>query len=343
MLNFSFKSPWDDGDNVKNDDFFKKFNQKSFFSKHPKFPFQLNNCILFIVAGIVFAMWCFSGFYQVREGEEAVVTRFGRAVRKSTPGLNYHLPFPIEVVLIEQVNKSRRTEIGYRSSIDNGSRNPKLTQESTMLTGDENIVELNCDVIWHISDLEAYLFNLANPEDVVKSTTQSVIREVIACTSISAILSDRKQEISEQIQELTQSILNEYHVGVHVDKIQLLRAEPPAEVIDAYRDVQTAKADKEKEINQAHAYSNNVLPRSRGEAAKLLEEAQAYKQEITDKAKGDVARYKAVYSEYVLNKQVTRDRLYLGVMEKILAAGQKVVTNSVLPHMPLGPEYKNAN
>jgi membrane protease subunit HflK len=280
-----------------------------------------------------------SGVYEVKEGEEAIVIRFGKFVRKGSPGLNYRLPSPIETSVIEKVNQSRRIEIGYRSGVvSRGNNTPQreIALESTMLTGDENIAYLNCDVMWHIKNLEDYVFNVSNPEDTVKTTAESVIRDVIAKTPISSLLSSQKQEIADKINELTQKILDQYKIGVEVDQVQLLKAEPPSEVIDAYRDVQTSKADKEREINQAQAYNNDVLPRARGEAAKLLQEAEGYKQEIISTAEGDTQRFNAVLTQYQNAKQVTRDRLYLETMIDVLQGADKVITSSdVLPHMKI--------
>lgn len=342
MLKTIFKkSPWDDFEEEKN--IFTK-NRKNPFNFN-NFQFNLNSKALFLGLLALFFIWLSSGIYEVKEGEEAAVIRFGRFVRKGFPGLNYHLPTPFEIVIIEKVNQSRRLEIGYRSNNNfkyntnnyNDSGKP-ITAESTMLTGDENIVELNCDVMWHINDIEKFIFNIVNPEEAVKTATESAIREIIGKTPISSVLSNQKQEITEKIEKLTQKILNQYTAGVTVEKVQLLKAEPPAEVIDAYRDVQTSKADKEREINQAQAYNNDILPKARGEAAKILQEAEGYKQEVIEKAFGDSKRFTAIYDRYVINKQLTRDRLYLETLEEILKGSNKVIigNSGMLPHMAIG-------
>jgi membrane protease subunit HflK len=316
---------------------------KHFFNDFNPSNFNMNfssRLIYMILAALVF-MWFASGIYEIKEGEEAIVIRFGKFVRKGSPGLNYRLPSPIEVAIVEKVNQSRRIEIGYRSGVvSRGSNTPQreIALESTMLTGDENIAYLNCDVMWHIKNLEDYVFSVANPEDTVKTTAESVIRNVIAETPISSLLSSQKQEIADKIDAATQKILDQYGIGVQIDQVQLLKAEPPAEVIDAYRDVQTSKADKEREINQAQSYNNDVLPRARGEAAKLLQEAEGYKQEIISTAEGDTKRFNAVLAQYQNAKQVTRDRLYLETMIDVLQGANKVVTSSdVLPHMAIKP------
>ena len=338
------KSPWDDsGDETnfaaKKNIFNKqKLNQFNFGN----FNLPFNKKIISLIIAIFFLLWLSSGIYEVKEGEEAAVIRFGHFTRKGFPGLNYHLPSPLETVFIEKVNQSRRIEIGYRSS--GGTRNNDnakfIAAEGTMVTGDENIFELNCDVMWHINDLEKFLFNVVRPEETVKLAAESAIREIIGKTPISSVLSSQKQEITNKIEVLTQKILDEYNAGVMIENVQLLKAEPPVAVIDAYRDVQTSKADKEREINQAQAYNNDILPKARGEAATILQEAEGYKQEIIARAQGDTQRFTAVYKQYSLSKQVTRDRLYLETAQSILQDSKKIIVGSgiVLPHMAVDPK-----
>ena len=322
------KSPWDDTEKSGNNS--HSFRPKANFTP-PTINFDGKTIMLAIIAVII--LWLSSGIYKVREGEEALVLRFGQYVRKATPGLNYHLPSPIETAIIERVNKSRRAEIGYRSNSISGSAT-YLLAESTMLTGDENIVDLNCDVMWHIKDLSNFYFKVANPQDTVKTAAESAIREVIGETPITSVLSNKKQEIVDKVERLTQAILDTYNTGVEIEQVQLLKAEPPAEVIDAYRDVQTSKADKERAINQALAYQNDILPRARGEAAKILEEAGAYKQEVIARAEGETQRFLALLSQYKVEKQVMRDRLYLDAVEGVLMDNDTLIVGAdMLPHM----------
>ncbi|CEO16978.1 Modulator of FtsH protease HflK [Rickettsia monacensis] len=335
------KSPWKDFDSNKEDNIFTRPRKNQF--NFDKFQFQFNfnakTIILAVVAMV--ALWFASGIYEIKEGEEAAVIRFGRFVRKGYPGLNYHLPTPFEKIIVEKVKKSRRIEIGYRtnSSLRSGGDNTKnIAGESIMLTGDENIVALNCDVMWHINNLEDFIFNVQRPEETVKATVESAVREVIGNTPISWVLSDRKQEITYKIEKLAQKILDSYNAGVMIEKVQLLKAEPPAEVIDAYRDVQTSKADKEKEINQAQAYNNKILPEARGAAAKIIQEAEGYREEVISKAEGYSQRFNAIYKQYATGRQVTRDRLYLEVVEEILGGSNKtIINNALLPHMAIKP------
>jgi modulator of FtsH protease HflK len=328
-----YKSPWEGSEEGN---IFTKPRKNQF--NFNNFQFNFNHKTVFLGLISLLVLWLSSGIYVIQEGEEAVITRFGRFVRKAVPGLNYRLPTPFEAHIIEKVNQSRRIEIGYRSNVvlrPNSDSAKFVPGESTMLTGDENIIELNCDVMWHIHNLEHYVFNILNPEDAVKTAAESAIREVIGKTPIASVLSNQKQEITDKIEALTQKILDQYGVGVSIEKVQLLKAEPPSEVIDAYRDVQTSKADKEREINQAQAYNNDILPKARGEAAKILQESEGYKQEVIAKAEGDSKRFTAVYKQYITNKQLTKDRLYLETAEEVLRGSSKVIisNNSLLPHM----------
>lgn len=334
------KSPWDDDDNDEQEIIFpkksKKRNSKNFGEfKIPEFnPLDFKQLIYILLAG--FVLYMLTGFYKVNEGEQAAILRFGKFVRVANPGLNYHLPYPVEQALIEPVNKSRRVEIGYRSSRF-ASNSDDVNHESLMLTGDENIISLNSDVMWHIKDLESFLFNVASPIDAVKNAAESAIREVIGETPIASALSNEKQEIAEKIEKLLQKTLDSYNSGIEIELVNLLRAEPPLDVIDAYRDVQTSRADKERVINEAIAYNNDIIPKARGEAAKILEFAEGYKQEKISKAKGDSERFLAIYTQYVKQKQVTRDRLYLETMDTILKDVEKIVIGTkTLPHMALG-------
>ena len=254
-------------------------------------------------------------------------------------GLNYHLPSPIEMIIREKVDQSRRVEVGYRSTgrarIGGAVSATDVKAESIMLTGDENIIGLHVDVMWHINDLSKYVFNIVDPQETVKAAAQSAIREVIGNTPISAVLSNKKQMIADKVEQLMQQILDQYESGVVIEQVKLLRAEPPEEVIAAYRDVQTAKADKEKVINESEAYKNDVLPRARGESEKIVQEAEGYRAEVISKAEGDSARFDAVYNQYYANKEVTRSRLYLETIESILQDSDKVIMGGegMLPHM----------
>lgn len=336
------RSPWGDSEEDKDEsqNLFTRKRRQSFDFNN--FNFNLNGKIIFLLLSGIFAFWVGSGIYEVSEGEQAAVMRFGKFNRTGMPGLNYHLPKPIEYTIIEKVNQSRRIEIGYRSSGKNFKKDGDVYRdvpaESIMLTGDENIIELNADVMWSIYDLSEYIFNVVDQQETVKAAAESAIREVIGDTLISYVLSNQKQEITSRIENLIQQTLAHYKIGVKVEQVQLLKAEPPREVIQAYRDVQTAKADKEKSINEAQAYSNDILPKARGDAAKMLAESEGYKEEVVAKAKGDIARFDYVYAQYVDYKDITKTRIYLDTIQEILSNTNKVVlgVDGVLPHMQIG-------
>ncbi len=338
MFNKIFaKSPWDDLNSQ--DNIFTRKHKNSF--GYNNFNFNFNKKTLFIIILALLLIWLGSGIYKVQEGEEAAVCRFGKFDRIGRAGLNYHFPYPIETILIEKVAQSRRIEIGYRSLGKNkpGSQNniKEIMNESIMLTGDENIVELNADVMWHIYNLEEYLFNVINPQDTVKSVAESAIREIIGNISIASVLSNEKQIISDKIETLISQTLKQYKIGIEIEQVQLLRVEPPKEVIHAYRDVQMAKADKEKEINQAQSYSNDIIPKARGDAAKILEEAAGYSAEAIAQAKGNTSRFNSIYFEYLNSKEITRNRLYIDALEKILNNAEKIIIENdlMLPHMSI--------
>ncbi len=293
-----------------------------------------------ILAGI-FVFWALSGFYIIEEGSRGLVLRFGEYQRTTSPGPNYHLPFPIEKVEKVQVERIRTEEVGY-SSIGRGGKDRSVLEESLMLTGDENIVDVQMDVQWVISDARDYIFNTRNPEVTIKSAAESAIRDVMGKTAYNtAIAGEGRATITKETQNLLQSILDNYKMGVQINSVQMRPIDPPAQVIDAFRDVQSARADKEKEINQAEAYRNDVLPRAKGDAEKILQQAEAYKQEVIARAEGESDRFVSIYDKYKVAKTVTKQRMYLEAMEEILGGMEKVVIDSdakgsgVLPYLPL--------
>ena len=251
------KSPWDDFEEDNEDNIFTKRRKDQF--NFNDFNFNFSGKAIFLILAALFLIWITSGIYEVddKKGEQAIVMRFGKFQRIASPGLNYRLPWPIEREIIEEVAKSRRIEIGYRSTgrarIGGAVSARDVKTESLMLTGDENIIELNVDTMWHIKNLSKYIFNIDNPRETVKSAAESAIREVIGNTPITSVLSNKKQAVAVKIEELIQQILDQYESGVEIEQVKLLKAEPPKEVIAAYRDVQTAKADKEKVINESEA------------------------------------------------------------------------------------------
>ena len=290
---------------------------------------------------IILAIWLFSGFYKVNANEQGVVLRFGKWVRTTQPGLHYHLPYPIEIAKTPKVTKVNKTEIGFRTFRESKRL---LSEESLMLTGDENIVDINFSVFWVIKDAGKYLFNLRSPENSIKAVSESVMREVIGNSRIASVLAEGRKEIELKSIEAIQSVLDIYGSGVQITQLQLQKVDPPDQVIDSFRDVQRARADKEKAINEAIAYRNDIIPKARGEAAQIVQQAEAYKKEIVARSEGDANRFNSILSSYKNNEDVTKNRIYLETLEEILQNSNKVIIDTkqgsgVLPYLPL-PEIK---
>jgi membrane protease subunit HflK len=276
---------------------------------------------------ILLVLWGLSGLYRVLPDEQGVVLRFGKFIKTTQPGLNYHLPLPIERALTPKVTKVNRIDVGFRPASDSGRSSGvgNVPEESLMLTGDENIVDINYSVFWVIKDAGNFLFNIQSPIETVKATSETAMREVIAKSPIQSILTEGRSKIEVEVQEITQKILDEYGSGIQITQVQTQQADPPSQVIDAFRDVQAARADRERSKNEAEAYANDVIPRARGEAEKILQEAEAYKKQVVAAAEGEASRFLAIYNEYKDAKQVTQERMYLETMEKVLADIDKVI------------------
>jgi modulator of FtsH protease HflK len=327
------------------EDLAKKFQDglKNMFGGSSKTPDVKKPITLFIIGAI--AVWALSGFYRVDADEQGVVLRFGKYTNMTQPGLNYHLPFPIESVMTPKVSKVNRIDVGFRSSND-GSRGAigDIKEESAMLTGDENIVDINYSVFWVIKDASKYLFNIQDPIGTIKVVAETAMREVIAKKKIQTILTQGRAEIEIEVQKIMQQILDSYNSGVDITQVQAQKSDPPAQVIDSFRDVQAAKADKERAQNEAEAYANDIIPRARGEAAKIVQEAEGYKKEVVAQAEGEASRFIAIYNEYAKAKTVTQERMYLETMEKVLSGVNKIIIDKqsgsgVVPYLSL-PELK---
>jgi modulator of FtsH protease HflK len=293
------------------------------------------------------AIWLASGFYRVQPAEQGVVLRFGAWDRTTQPGLNWHFPTPIESVLTPQVTRVNRVEVGFRSGAEGagGGANRDVANESLILTGDENIVDINFVLLWQIKDAGEFLFNIRDPEQTVKAVAESVMREIIGETPFAEATTEGRGNIEVRAREQMQATLDEYGAGILVNQVQLQKVDPPGEVIDAFRDVQRAQADRERAQNEAETFANDILPRARGEAERLVQEAQAYRQEVVADAEGDAQRFLAVYNAYAKAPDVTTRRIYLETMEQVLRDMNKVVIDGaaggpgVVPYLPL-PELE---
>ena len=297
---------------------------------------------------LVFALiWAATGFYRVNPQQQGVVLRFGEWVRTSSPGLHYHLPFPIETVLKPEVTRDNRIEVGFRDVSGNSASRRDIADESQMITGDENIVDIDFVVFWRIADAGQYLFNLAEPDDTIKVTAEAVMREIIGRTPIQNVLTEGRQVIQVEARQQLQDLLNEYGAGVRVRDVQLLTVDPPADVIDAFNDVQRARQDRDRLKNEAEAFSNDIVPRARGEAAKLVAEAEAYQAEVVNRATGDASRFDQIFQAYLKDKDVTKERIYIETVEEIFSNVDKIIIdsdagNGVVPYLPLKELNKSA-
>ena len=350
------ESPWDlpskknnqpgpNNSSVDMEDLAKKFQDglKNIFGGSSKTPDAKKPIALFIIGAV--AVWTLSGFYRVDADEQGVVLRFGKYISMTQPGLNYHLPYPIESVMTPKVTRVNRVDVGFRSSGDSARGSVSdIKDESAMLTGDENIVDINYSVFWVIKDASKYLFNIQEPISTIKVVAETAMREIIARKKIQVVLTQGRAEIENEAQKIMQQILDSYNAGIEITQVQAQKSDPPAQVIDSFRDVQAAKADKERQQNEAQAYANDVIPRARVEAAKIIQEAEGYKKEVVAQAEGEASRFIAIYNEYAKAKTVTQERMYLETMEKVLSGVNKIIIDKqsgsgVVPYLPL-PELK---
>jgi membrane protease subunit HflK len=275
------------------------------------------------ILGIALVLWLLTGIYVVGPDEVGVVQTFGKYSRAAQSGLNYHFPYPIETVKTPKVTEVKRIEIGFRSVGKNQYQT--VERESLMLTGDENIVDAEMIVQYKIKDPEAYSFNFIKPELTVREASEASLRTVVGRHNIDEALTSGKFMIQEETKELVQSILDKYKTGILVVAVQLQDVSPPQQVIAAFKDVASAKEDKNKMVNQAEGYRNDIIPKARGEAQSMIREAEGYKKARIARAEGDVAKFSAVLKEYRKAKGVTETRMYLETMEEILPKIQKII------------------
>ncbi|MCK5576620.1 MAG: FtsH protease activity modulator HflK, partial [Sphingomonadales bacterium] len=249
---------------------------------------------------LLLGLWAASGFYTINPSQQGVVLRFGEWVETQPSGFHWHVPFPIETVLKPNVTNVNRIDVGFRSEPTRGrSQQVRFTEESLMLTGDENIVDIAFTVFWRIDDAGKFLFNLQQPQEhTIKSVSESVMREVVGRTPIELMLTTGRREIEIETQGIIQAVLEGYGAGVTVTEVKLEKVDPPSQVIDDFRDVQAAEADRERVQNEAQAYANSIVPVARGEANRILQDAEAYKEQVVARATGEASRFTSVYTEY---------------------------------------------
>ena len=307
---------------------------------------------LVVLLGLV--IWLVTGFFRVQPNQQAIQLVFGKPFGKPVePGLHYNLPSPIGNVVVVNVQDQRRVVIGSRGGgtqdrTTTYNRGPRPTStENLMLTGDENIVDIEFAVLWQIKDVFKYAFDVRNPEENVRAAAEAAMREVIGRSNLQYAQTEGRSRIEQDSKDLLQRILDEYGLGVRISNVQLLRVDPPQEVIAAFRDVQAARADKEKSINEANTYRNQVLPRAKGEAESIIQRGEAYKAEIIARASGDAQRFDQVYDQWAKAKDITTERLYLDTMEEVLRNVNKVMIDKnssgaggVVPYLPL-PELRS--
>jgi membrane protease subunit HflK len=300
--------------------------------------------LLFLIGMIAIAIIGWQAFtFRVNTDELGVVLRFGEFVRKEPPGLHPRWPYPIEEVYLPKVTRQNQIEVGMRTAPGvRGGGVRDVREESLMLTGDENIVDVDFSVFWKIKNAEKYLFNIQNPDTTVKEVAESAMREVVGQSKIQPILTEEKQKTELAAKELIQSTLDDYGAGIEIVEVKLRKVDPPGEVIDAFRDVQAARADMERLQNEAYGYANKVVPEARGQAERILQSAEGYKQRVVNDASGQTSRFLQVHDQYKNAPDVTRKRMFLETMEQVLGGTDKIILDSkgnngqgVVPYLPL--------
>ncbi len=290
------------------------------------------------IVGVVLALWLASGIYQVQPGEDGVIRTFGRYTATTGPGLHYRLPWPVQMVTIVDVESIRRAEIGFRTEADGTKLD--VVDEALMLTKDENIVQVELLVQYRIGDSRDFVFNVQNAERVLRTTAEVALRSTVGNMTIDAVITEERARVQDETRTFLKRLLEEYGSGILVTDVRLQVADPPVEVRDAFQEVVRARADKERLINEAQAYANDVVPRARGEKQQQIENASAFKDQQVLLATGDAERFLSVLSEYRLAPEVTRERMHIEALEAILARVELILLdigggNQVLPILPL--------
>ena len=301
-------------------------------------PIAIIGILVIVVAFLAYNFFTF----RVEPDEQGVVLFFGKYDRDAPPGLNSRLPYPIETVYTPRVTRVNRVTIGqFADDRNSGTAGRDIPEESLMLTGDENIVDIDFSVLWVINDASDFLFNMEDPEGTVKAAAESAMREVVGNSNIQPLLTQARQITETEVQRLIQEIMDSFQAGVQITQVQLLKVDPPNEVIAAFRDVQAARADQERLQNEAQTYANRVIPEARGQASQITEAAIAYRDRIVNEAQGQASRFTQVYDSYKASPDVTRQRMYLETLQDIFSTTNKVIIDEgssgtgVVPYLPL--------
>jgi len=302
--------------------------------------------VLVVIAAI--GIWLASGFYRVQPEQQGVELLFGKFVKQTQPGLNYWIPSPFGAVETPNVFRVNTTQIGFRGDANTGRVNRDVPTESLMLTGDQNIVDVNFVVQWQIKDAAEYLFNIRDPDGTIKIAAESALREVIGQMPLEQAYTSGREQVNAKTQELLQNILDSYGAGVLVTEAKMQDANPPKEVIEAFDDVNAAKQDQERAVNEANAYKNDIIPRAKGEAEKRTAAAKGYKEQVIKESEGEAQRFISVYETYANAKDVTTQRLFLERMQDVLSKANKIIIDEgveggsgVVPYLSLNELQKN--
>jgi membrane protease subunit HflK len=302
-----------------------------------------NSVVLALIGGAIFVLWLLTGVYTIQQTEQGVVLRFGKYVDLLQPGFHVRLPQPIENV-VRQTVLQRQTNVGFLEDPDNPNATPQnVPRESLMLSGDGNIVDIDFSVQWRIHNAADYTFSLSDPDETIKAIAESAMREAVGQSKFDIAAGQGRGDIEDRVRTIMQTALDAYKAGVSIVRVNVRGVNPPAQVIDAFRDVQAAKQDKIRKLNDATRYLNTVVPRARGDAAKIVQDAEAYKQRQIAEAKGEAQRFISILDQYKNAKDVTRERMFLETMQKVLGSTNKIILqtegNSVVPYLPL-PELR---
>jgi len=296
-------------------------------------------------AALVLLLWLGAGVYVVQPGEVGVIRTFGLETGRAGPGLYYRLPWPVQVVDVVNVQAIRRAEIGFRTQ---GDQMVRVDGEALMLTGDENIVDAHLIVQYRISDPSKYLFRLQDPDDALRAATEVAMRSAVGKMKIDDILTTGRGEVQERTRTFLQTLLDTYQSGLQITEVKLQVVDPPEQVKDSFQEVVRAREDRERLINESRAYREDILPKARGGAQETIRAAEAYKQQRVIQANGDVANFSLVLDEYLKSKDVTRARLYLEVVERVMARLDKIImdpqaSGNTTPLLPLRPLQEGPN